>query len=243
MENLYTVTTLIKKYNKSGIYLIQIGSKYYVGSSISIGKRLMTHKSRLKKGKHENIIMTNCFNKYGQDHCHFKVLEYCDADLLKQREKFYIDVLKPELNIELDPVLQNGNYKTKTVYQYTLKGVYMRKFSGAAEAERQLGKGNSKISQCCLSKRKSAYGYLWSYDQIDNLIYNNNSSKAKAKCVIQYNLEKIPLNSFESVAEAVRILGIPGKFDSACTNISACCLGKTNHAYNYIWKYKSYVGT
>jgi hypothetical protein len=243
MENLYTTKALVKTYNKSGIYLIQIGNRYYIGSSISIGKRLMTHRSRLKRSKHENIIMINCFKKYGANHCHFKVLEYCSGDVLTQREKFYMDLLKPELNIELNPVLQNGKYKTKIVYQYALHGTYLKEFSSAAEAERHVGKGNSKISQCCLKKRKSAYGYLWSYDQVTNLTYNNNSSKAKARCVIQYTLTGIPINSYESVAEAVRIMNLSGNFDSHCANISACCLGKTKYAYNCIWKYKSYVGT
>jgi|688.fasta_scaffold414503_1 group I intron endonuclease len=243
MENLYTTKALKKIYNQSGIYMIQIGNRYYVGSSISIGARLSTHKSRLKRGKHENIIMINCFNKYGENQCYFKVLEYCDSDQLILREKFYIDVLKPELNIELNPVLQNSNYKSKVVYQYTLKGMYVRKFSSASEAERYNNKLSSKISQCCLNKRKSAYGYLWSYDKVENLIYTNNSSKAKAKCVTQYNLENVFLNHFESLADAIRILGLPGKFDSCCTNISACCLGKTKKAYGYIWKYESGMGT
>jgi len=235
MDNLYTTKGITKKYNQPGIYMIQIGNRYYVGSSNHIGKRLTTHKSRLKRNKHENVIMINCFNKYGPKQCHFKVLEICNEDILLQREKFYIDVLKPELNIELDPVKQNSDYKSKTVYQYTLKGVYIQKFKSAAKAERFLGKCNSKISQCCLGKRKSTYGYLWSYDKVDTLVYENNSSKAKAKKVSQYSIEGEFIKTYQSVAEAARILN---KAENASVNIGSAALGHTNQAYGYVWKYE-----
>jgi group I intron endonuclease len=236
MENLYTTTGLNKKYNQSGIYMIQIGSRYYIGSSNHIGKRLLTHKSRLKKNKHENIIMINCFNKYGEEQCHFKVLELCNKDILIKKEKFYIDVLKPELNVELNPIEQNSDYKSKTVYQYTKESVYVQEFTSASNAERFFGKCNSKISQCCLGKRKSAYGYLWSYDKIvDKLVYENNSSKAKAKKVSQYSAAGEFIKTYKSVAEAVRALNKP---ENASTNISSAALGNTKHAYNYVWKYE-----
>jgi hypothetical protein len=235
MNNLYTTTGLNKKFNKPGIYMIQIGNRYYVGSSNHIGKRLTTHRSRLKRNKHENIIMINCFNKYGEKQCHFKVLENCDEDILLIREKFYIDILKPELNIELNPIKQNSDYKSKTVYKYTLKGVYLKEFVSASEADRSLGKCNSKVSQCCLGKRKSTYGFLWSYTKIDTLVYQNNSSKAKTKEITQYTIDNIFIIKYESVAEAARSLDLP---ENASANISSCALGKTNKAYNFIWKYE-----
>jgi group I intron endonuclease len=237
MENLYTTKNLNKRYNKSGIYLLQIGNRYYVGSSVSIGNRLATHRSRLKRNKHENIIMINCFNKYGEEQSHFKVLEECDISILLEREKFYIDTLKPELNIELNPVLQNSEYKSKTVYQYSLNGEYIKSFKGASEAERTLDKNSNKISQCCLNKRKSAYNYLWSYTKVEKLLYQNNSSKAKIKSVIQYNLQGEMINIYESAAEAVRDLKLQGSFKSNCTFISACCLNKTKTAFGYVWEH------
>jgi group I intron endonuclease len=235
MENLYKATSLSKRYNYSGIYLIQIGARMYIGSSVGIGKRLLTHRSRLKNNKHENIIMINCFNKYGKEQCYFKVLEQCNENVLCEREKFYIDVLKPELNVELDPVKQNGDYKTKKVYQYNKNGEFLKEYPGCAEAERTLDKSNSKISQCAIGKRKSAYGYLWSYEKVDKLVYQNNSSKAKAKKVSQYTMEGKFITTHNSIAEAVRVLGLQ---ENACTNISSAALGNTNHAYNYVWKYE-----
>lgn len=178
--------------------------------------------------------MINCFNKYGEEQCYFKILEQCSENVLCEREKFYIDVLKPELNVELDPVKQNGDYKTKKVYQYSTDGSFLQEYPGCAEAERSLNKSNSKISQCAMGKRKSAYGYLWSYEKVDKLVYENNSSKAKAKKVSQYTMQGELLTTHMSVASAVRTLNLQ---ENACTNISSAALGNTKHAYGYVWKY------
>jgi group I intron endonuclease len=235
MKSLFKTRSLAKTYNISGIYLIQIGNKMYVGSSVSIGRRLLTHKSRLKNAKHNNPIMINCFNKYGENHCNFKVLEECEENVLVEREKFYIDVLKPELNIELDPIKQNGSYKAKKVYQYDLDGTFIQEHESASSAERSLNRSNTKVSQCAMGKRKSAYDYLWSYNKVDKLVYENNSSKAKAKKVSQYTMEGELIITHDSVAAAVRSLNLQ---ENAATNISSAALGNTNHAYNYVWKYE-----
>lgn len=54
--------------------------------------------------------------------------------------------------------------KSKTVFQYTLDGEFVKEFPSVAEVERQLGYNNSNISECCLGKRKTAYGYIWKYN-------------------------------------------------------------------------------
>lgn len=235
MEALYKTKFIQKNYNYSGIYLLQIGNRMYVGSSVEIGKRLNTHKSRLKNNKHENIIMINCFNKYGEQQCYFKVLEQCEPDILCEREKFYIDILNPELNIERNPLKQDGNYKTKTVYQYDLNGIFIQEYESASSAERSFKRSNTKVSQCAMGKRKSAYGYLWSYSKVDKLVYENNSSKSKAKKVSQYSIEGEFIITYDSVAAAVRSLNLQ---ENASTNISSAALGNTKHAYGYVWKYE-----
>lgn len=238
MKNLYKTQGLQKTYNYTGIYLIQVGNRMYVGSSLSIGGRLLTHKHRMKNNKHCNPIMINCFNKYGEDHCHFKILEECSENVLAEREKFYIDVLKPELNIELDPVRQDSDYKKKCVYQYDMGGSFIQEHDGTASAERYLNRSSSKISQCAMGKRKSAYGFLWSYTKVDKLVYENNSSKAKAKRINQYDKQDRFINQYDSVAHAVRSLKLNMNFDSCCANVSAAALGKTPYAYGFVWSYE-----
>lgn len=57
-----------------------------------------------------------------------------------------------------------NNYKSKTVYQYDLSGIFIRSFGSTEEASRHLGKNNgATIRRCALGKLKKAHGYKWSY--------------------------------------------------------------------------------
>lgn len=54
--------------------------------------------------------------------------------------------------------------KSKTVYQYSLDGKYIQKFSSMGEAARYLGiKKSNHIGECCRGLIKSYKGYIWKY--------------------------------------------------------------------------------
>lgn len=78
-----------------GIYCIEnlLNHKKYVGQAISIYDRWSKHKSSLKNNKHENGHLQNAWNKYGEENFNFYVLEECSAELLDEREIFYINSL------------------------------------------------------------------------------------------------------------------------------------------------------
>lgn len=52
---------------------------------------------------------------------------------------------------------------SKTVYQYTLDGEFIREWPSVNEVERQYGYYSTFISACCRGKYKKAYGYVWRY--------------------------------------------------------------------------------
>jgi len=54
--------------------------------------------------------------------------------------------------------------KVKTVYQYTLDGELVKVWNSANEAARELGFNQAHISDCCLGKRKTHKGFIWSYE-------------------------------------------------------------------------------
>lgn len=96
----YEPTNITKSQYNSGIYKIQsINGNLYIGSSVSIKSRYLTHRNSLQKGLHDNKIMQNIFNKYGEDCFTFSTIELCDVSLLIEREQHYIDTLKPDINI------------------------------------------------------------------------------------------------------------------------------------------------
>lgn len=60
----------------------------------------------------------------------------------------------------------------KTVHQYSVETEeYLKSFDSLSQAEKFLNKkgANKNISSVCLGKRKSAYGYIWSYNLYNNI--------------------------------------------------------------------------
>lgn len=85
----------------SGIYcIINIkNSKRYIGSSKNIRQRLWSHRSKLRKNKHDNAHLQSAWNKYGEQNFDYYILEKCEEKMLLEREQWYIDTFRPEYNI------------------------------------------------------------------------------------------------------------------------------------------------
>lgn len=84
------ITTLI--YPQSpGIYEIKNieNGKVYIGSTCTLYKRLIHHRSHLRKGNHKNKHLQNAYNKYGEDCFKITILEECDRGSLFTREEHY----------------------------------------------------------------------------------------------------------------------------------------------------------
>jgi len=83
-----------------GIYRIRnlINNNCYYGSAKNINRRWSKHKSQLKYGRHENVILQRAWDKYGEDSFIFEVIEVCDENELLLVEQKYLD-LNPDYNI------------------------------------------------------------------------------------------------------------------------------------------------
>lgn len=92
----------LKYKGKSGIYRIFNikNHKSYIGSAVNLHHRKTVHFRFLRKGLHHSIILQRAFNKYGEEVFRFEVLEECQKDLLINREQFYMDLYKPQYNIQ-----------------------------------------------------------------------------------------------------------------------------------------------
>lgn len=73
----------------SGIYAINVNNKYYVGSAINLKVRRHSHKKKLNNNYHPNIHLQRAYNKY--QNFEFIVLEYCEIEILLERERYWID--------------------------------------------------------------------------------------------------------------------------------------------------------
>ena len=88
---------------KVGIYrwINNDNSNSYIGSSINLSNRFrlyynydfISDKSKNKSMIHDALV------KYGYSKFTLEILEYCDVNLVLEREQYYLDALNPEYNI------------------------------------------------------------------------------------------------------------------------------------------------
>lgn len=97
----------------SGIYCIEnlTTNKKYIGQSTKMEDRWSKHKSALNRGCHDNDYLQKAWNKYGESDFIFYDLEYCDIDMLDDRERYYID-MHNTLNRNFGYNLKSGGQDT-----------------------------------------------------------------------------------------------------------------------------------
>ena len=123
---------------------------------------------------------------------------------------------------------------SKTVYQYSLDGDFIKKWNSTSEIIKS-GFKNAHISDCCLGKVLTAAGYVWSYTKIDKNNFDANKIKYRfSKNVIyQYDKDLNLIHEWLNVQEA----DDNGYCD---TCIYDCCNGKQKYHRGYIWSYTKF---
>jgi group I intron endonuclease len=90
-------------YKTGGIYKISSiinPNKFYIGSTVSFGRRKSRHLRDLRHNKHGNSILQNHFNKYGEKDLCFEIVEIIkNPARLIEREQYHFDVMKPTFNV------------------------------------------------------------------------------------------------------------------------------------------------
>lgn len=79
---------------KAGIYCIKClaNDKYYIGSAVSLGKRIKAHRNLLIGDKHHSPHLQRAWNKLGIKNFVVQILEFVDdVNKLVEREQYYID--------------------------------------------------------------------------------------------------------------------------------------------------------
>ena len=131
------------------------------------------------------------------------------------------------------------NSHAQTVQQFDLNGNFIKEYETVAQAERETGINNSKISAVARGNRKTAGGYKWVYPNPKEIRYTNRKNTYKPDndknrmAIVQYTKQGDYIAEYNSIAEATRI----NKFSDR-TNIIANLKGRTKSAYGFVWKYK-----
>lgn len=243
-----------------GIYYISNDYFFYIGQSIDIYKRWTAHKSKLRKDKHENIIMQRVYNKHSEDF-NYNIVITCSEERLTDMENTC-----KENYLKLFPDKQCMNIAScyQTWSEYSRKKASASHTGRTFSEERKLNisngqRGCSRLSQrvpivqlttegnlikewssiTLASKelqininlnRKTSGGYIWKRLKDYNPNDNNKVIYNTEISVKQYTKDGQFVEEWSSITAASKALNI-----KHC-NISNALHGKQKTAGGYIWK-------
>lgn len=164
--------------NKCGIYVIinLINKKFYIGSSINIGKRVIRHKCDLNRRVHDNKHLQAAWIKYGKDSFKFDILKECSPSELKKLEQIYLDEYQcyiPEIGYNMCRNAENvtgRKHSKESIEIIRLKNIQncpLRKpiiideiqYQSVTDASKIIGIGRKTIEYRCRSKNFNNYKY------------------------------------------------------------------------------------
>lgn len=243
----------------SGIYCIEnlVNGKMYFGQSSNLKRRKRNHFGKLKTGKSKLRKLQNAFNKYGKDYFIFTVVEYCDESLLDEREIEWIKTFETkEKGYNCTEGGKRGRFcqetktkmsknsaktglglfgrdskKSKRVYQYNLKGDFVKEWGAVIEVAKFFSVHERQISRCACGKRPRWKEHLFFYEFKGNKIEPYNKKIVQYNLPIyQYDLDGNFIREWKSSLDASKCVG--------CKNVTlrACLCGSNTTSCGYVWK-------
>ncbi len=194
-------------------------------------KRRNRHFSELKNNKHKNYKLQKLYNLYGKESFIFSVIEVVDIkENLIEREQYYINSLKPEININL---IANSSFgvkrseETKEKVRQANLGLKHPEWRNKIKSETQGGDNH------WTKKKKFSEDAKLKMSESQKKLYENGYVSPVKKAIIQYTLDMVFIKEWESSAEVERVLKI--NRSSICM-----CLKKTiKTSGGFIWRYKN----
>lgn len=199
------------------IYVIinKLNGKRYVGSAKNFYKRRAKHFSDLFLNKHKNIHLQRSYNKYSKDFFEILILERIDVeDDLIPREQYYIDLIKPEYNI--NPVA--GSWLGRKHNPESLEKMSLAKIGRKLSNETKL-----KMSSSAIGKSKS-------------IETRSKMSSGRVYPILQLDLQGNLIKEWKNAAEAGRELNLDYR---DLQRIAIQKINKSRKGGNFLWRYKS----
>lgn len=132
--------------NDCGIYKITniANGMFYIGSSVSLAKRIYIHRNQLNLGKHRNSHLQRAWDKYGESNFTFDVIErVTDKNCLLDVEQRWLDETKAtEVGYNICKIAANR------------RGVKASEETKLRMAESQRGKRHTPATRALMSKKK-----------------------------------------------------------------------------------------
>ena len=193
------------------IYIIKCDKHCYIGSSMDFVNRIINHRFLLLNNRHKNKFFQNCYNKYKT--LEFGILQQFDyiennTELFKI-ESSWIKLLKSDMNLS-DLEHTGGNHQSRIVYQYDIKsGNLIKEWNSVTDASISLNLNKHGIFNCTSDKFKackSAYGFVWSYNKLNNIKYVNTVGINLPKTKVELFEDNISIGVFNSIGLCAKFL-------------------------------------
>lgn len=124
--------------------------------------------------------------------------------------------------------------RSKYVYQYDEDRNFIREHSSLTDSGKSIGLKCGTGISIAIKSKTLYYGYYWSFKKYDILPHTEINKRNKIK-VDQYDLNGNFIKTHNSISEAILYIG---KTLDYVSSICACCEGKKNFVFNYVWRYK-----
>jgi DNA-binding transcriptional regulator YdaS (Cro superfamily) len=122
-------------FKSAGVYLFEIGQRFYVGSSIEFRERALDHIANMKRGKHHNPKVQCAYSKHQNVAFHIvEIVENPTREKLIWIEQSYLD------NLVDDPMCLNVSRVAELPNYYCRPVIYDgRRFESSYDLARHLG--------------------------------------------------------------------------------------------------------
>lgn len=230
---------LFKEYSKiknlSGIYKIITlhNNEFYIGSALSLSKRMKDHRNLLKANKHFNTRLQNVYNKYGENNFSIEIIKMHNCifkfnsenyKLLIKDEEYYINNLNSEYNFIKTPTSQKNNPTTsKKIHQYDFDGKYIRSWNSIREVDRMIN------IQVKIGVNRSAGGYQWSYTKEESLS-KYSPLQGLRNPISTYSIEGVKIKTYPSISSCAKELFPNISFNKSFQSINHA--SKTGKVFN-----------
>ena len=144
------------------------------------------------------------------------------------------DIEKRKHEILSNQMRQNRIKNETPIFQFSLTGNLLNKYSSMQEAATLTHSDRSAINHCALGDCPTANGFIWLYTEDYNEVQKRlKRIKGNKKTVFQYSKqEKQLISSFDSIAAAARAV----KAKSPSTISTACNRGG-GYAHDFYWSF------
>lgn len=237
--------------NKPGIYCIEniISGDIYLGSSVRLRDRVMSHFNSLKRGAHQTKFQ-RAYQKYGGESFVFFSFEYCEDDsdtFLESREQYYMD----NLIYAQEYIASNGkddrfiemSYNTSPIAGRTT-GVIM---SGEAIENNRKATTKKWQNKEYREKQMKAREGDWGKKRTEKIRKENPEIFIRqaeiAKKNKNWTSQQKPVLAYDRftgnfIKEFCSIRDAERKLDICFGSIGCCLKGKVRFVKNMIFKYK-----